>query len=176
MHIHATTTAPFRCEVCVGLCSFSLLCARVAVEIPGDVQSTCGSESSHEHFDGDLSFERGYEYKLMHEARQRNPDIRIYALEWSVPGWVGGTNSSIHDAGVDYSTANRKYTVDWLRGARDRWNITCVNFLGFWNGAETLALACARAINVYSCESEIHWSTRVLLIAQSPGNWPHLTM
>ena len=30
------------------------------VEIPGDVQSTCGSESSHEHFDGDLSFERGY--------------------------------------------------------------------------------------------------------------------
>eukprot|EP01048_Picozoa_sp_COSAG05_P000875 COSAG05_NODE_27_length_29281_cov_199.946919_17_plen_174_part_00 len=26
------------------------------VEIPGDVQSTCGSESSHEHFPGDLSY------------------------------------------------------------------------------------------------------------------------
>ena len=35
------------------------------VEIPGDVQSTCGSESSHEHFEGDLSYNRGYEYRLM---------------------------------------------------------------------------------------------------------------
>jgi hypothetical protein len=109
------------------------------VEIPGDVQSTCGSESSHEHFKGDLSYERGYEYKLMHEARKRNPDIRIYALEWSVPGWVGGTNASIHDAAADYSAANRKYTIDWLRGARDRWNVTTVDFLGFWNEPGRLA-------------------------------------
>ena len=109
------------------------------VEIPGDVQSTCGSESSHEHFDGDLSFKRGYEFKLMHEARKRNPAIRIYALEWSVPGWIGGANSSIHDPAADYSEANRKYTLDWLRGARDVWNISSVDFLGFWNEPGALA-------------------------------------
>ena len=75
----------------------------------------------------------------MHEARKRNPDIRIYALEWSVPGWVGGANASIHDAAADYSAANRKYTLNWLRGARDRWNITSVDFLGFWNEPGALA-------------------------------------
>ena len=103
----------------------------------GDVQSTCGSESSHEHYEGDSSFTRGYEWNLMFEARKRNPDIQIYALEWSVPSWVGG-NSSIKDAASDYSAANRKYTIDWLRGAKDFWNIS-VTFLGFWNEPAQIA-------------------------------------
>eukprot|EP01052_Picozoa_sp_SAG31_P032922 SAG31_NODE_3661_length_4013_cov_2.518140_2_plen_121_part_00 len=96
------------------------------------MQSTCGSESSHEHFPGDISFERGYEYRLMKEALKRNPLIKIYALEWSVPGWVGGPNGSIHTASNDYSSANRQYTIDWLRGAKERWNISTVDYLGFW--------------------------------------------
>lgn len=74
----------------------------------------------------------------MAEARKRNPDIRIYALEWSVPSWVGG-NGSIKDAASDYSAANRKYTIDWLRGARDIWNISVVDFLGLWNEPAKIA-------------------------------------
>ena len=58
------------------------------VEIGGDVQSTSGVESSHTHFPGDLSYRRGYEYKLMVAARRRNPSIKIYALQWSVPGYI----------------------------------------------------------------------------------------
>ena len=107
------------------------------MEIPGDVQSTCGSESSHEHFEGDLSYNRGYEYRLMFEARKRNPEIRIYALEWSVPGWVG--NGSIMDAKGDYTSTNRRYTLDWLRGARHHWNISTIDYLGFWNEPGALA-------------------------------------
>ena len=34
-------------------------------------------------------FERGYEFWLMREARRRNPDIVLYGLPWSWPGWVG---------------------------------------------------------------------------------------
>ena len=122
------------------------------MEIPGDVQSTCGSESSHEHFPGDLSFDRGYEYRLMYEARKRNPDIRIYGLEWSVPGWVGG-KGSIHTAADDYSAANRQYTIDWLVGARERWNISTVDFLGFWVPCLDLVLAKLR-----HCMSSFHSS------------------
>jgi galactosylceramidase len=98
------------------------------------VQSTDGSESSHSHFPGDLSYERGYEYKLMQmaAARERNPRIKIYALQWSVPGWVGG------DTGNDYSAANIQYTLSWLLGAKQRWNCS-VDMLGFSNEPHELA-------------------------------------
>jgi galactosylceramidase len=97
------------------------------------------AESSHEHFEGDLSYNRGYEYRLMKEARRRNPLIRIYALEWSVPGWVGGDGAGgVPPAAADYSDRNRRYTLDWLRGARDVWNCS-VDYLGFWNEPHALA-------------------------------------
>jgi len=57
------------------------------VEIGGDVQSTDGTEASHMHTRDDLSFERGYEWWLMVEAKKRNPDIKTYVLSWGVPHW-----------------------------------------------------------------------------------------
>jgi hypothetical protein len=59
------------------------------IEIGGDVMSTDGSEASHEHFRGDLSCDRGYEFWLVGEAIKRNPNITTYGLSWGVPGWVG---------------------------------------------------------------------------------------
>lgn len=105
------------------------------VEIGGDVQSTSGSESSHTHFPGDLSYDRGYEYKLMVAARARNPGIKLYALQWSVPGYIGGKGpgGNGHNSSLDFSQANIDYTLSWLRGARD-YHKTPVDFLGFWNG------------------------------------------
>jgi hypothetical protein len=59
------------------------------VEIGGDVQSTDGTEASHQHTrfdDAPERFNRGYEWWLMAEAKKRNPSVITYVLSWvSVP-------------------------------------------------------------------------------------------
>ena len=58
------------------------------VEIGGDAQSTDGTESSHMHTaNEEPNFQRGYEWAVMKEAKQRNPEIILYALPWAWPGW-----------------------------------------------------------------------------------------
>ena len=52
------------------------------VEIGGDGQSSEGVEPSHAHTADDLNYNRGYEWRLMTEARKRNPNILISALAW----------------------------------------------------------------------------------------------
>jgi hypothetical protein len=55
------------------------------VEIGGDVQSTDGTEASHQHTrydDSEHRFNRGYEWWLMAEAKKRNPSVITYALSW----------------------------------------------------------------------------------------------
>lgn len=59
------------------------------VEIGSDTNSTCGSEPCHMRGPDDLNGERGYEWWLMHEAKKRNPEIKLSALQWGAPGWVG---------------------------------------------------------------------------------------
>ena len=48
----------------------------------------------------------------------------------AVPGWVISPQNL---TGNSYVPANRRYTLDWLRGAKERWNISAVDYLGFWN-------------------------------------------
>jgi galactosylceramidase len=43
------------------------------IEIGGDGNSTQGSELSHMHSKTDENYDRGYEWWLMEQARQRNP-------------------------------------------------------------------------------------------------------
>ena len=60
---------------------------------------------------------------------QRNPDIKIYALPWAFPSWVGnGTNSP-------YKTPQRTadYVIKWIQGAKEVHNIT-TNYVGVRNG------------------------------------------
>jgi galactosylceramidase len=84
------------------------------VEIGGDGQSSEGVEPSHAHFAGDANFSRGYEWRLMREARARNPSILLSALAWTWPGWVGaGTDSPWADP-----PRAAGYIVAWLQGAR----------------------------------------------------------
>ncbi len=84
------------------------------VEIGGDGQSSEGVEPSHAHFEGDANFSRGYEWRLMREARARNPGILLSALAWTWPGWVGaGTASPWADP-----PRAAGYLVAWLQGAR----------------------------------------------------------
>ena len=91
------------------------------VEIGGDVQSTNGAEASHMHTSKDLNYHRGYEYWLMSEAKKRNPKVRTYVLSWGVPGWVGN--------GSYFSPANIQYQTNFVKGARDVYNIS-VDYLG----------------------------------------------
>jgi galactosylceramidase len=62
------------------------------VEIGGGENSTCGSEPSHAITRQELTSPkaRGYEFWLMKEARNRNPQIMLDCLPWSYPGWLRG--------------------------------------------------------------------------------------
>ncbi|MGI5239859.1 ricin-type beta-trefoil lectin domain protein [Dactylosporangium sp. CA-139066] len=93
------------------------------LEIGGDANSTDGSEPSHEHVRGDVNCNVGYEFWLGEQALARNPNIRIVALPWAAPGWIGGGNFWSQDM-IDYDVA-------WLNCAKGH-GIT-VNYLGGWN-------------------------------------------
>ena len=93
------------------------------VEIGGDTNSTDGSESSIEHARGTVNCNAGYEWQLMEAAKARNPNIKLYALAWGAPGWIGGGNF--------WSTDMISYLVSWL-GCAASHGLT-INYLGGWN-------------------------------------------
>ena len=93
------------------------------LEIGGDANSTDGSEPSHEHTRGDVNCNVGYEFWLGEQAVARNPGIRIVALPWTAPGWVGGGNFWSQDM-IDYD-------VSWLNCAKQH-NLT-ISYIGGWN-------------------------------------------
>ena len=80
------------------------------VEIGGDMNSTTGSEPSHMRKPGEVNCDRGYEWWLMKEAKKRNPDIKLAALEWGAPGWF--------DGGF-WSQDNIDYLMAWLDCAEE---------------------------------------------------------
>ncbi|XP_012942715.1 galactocerebrosidase [Aplysia californica] len=98
------------------------------VEIGGDAESTDGTEASHMHNSWDENYQRGYEWWLMKEAKKRNPDIKLYALPWGFPGWIGqGHRSPWTNVNV---TAD--YIVRWINGAKVHHDLN-IDFVGIWN-------------------------------------------
>jgi hypothetical protein len=93
------------------------------VEIGGDTNSTDGTEPSHLHTRGALDCDRGYEWWLMEEAKKRNPAIKLDALAWGAPGWIGDGNFWSDDM-IDY-------LITWL-GCADRHGLH-IDYLGGWN-------------------------------------------
>jgi Glycosyl hydrolase family 59 len=93
------------------------------VEIGGDTNSTDGSESSIEHTAGSIDCNNGYEWWLMEQAKDRNPNIKLYGLSWGAPGWIGGGNF--------WSTDMINYLVPWLGCAKTHG--LSINYLGGWN-------------------------------------------
>ena len=73
----------------------------------GDTFSGCGSEPSHQHERGDLSYTRGYEWALLQEAMKRNPDIITYGLPWGFPAWIGNKGDA-NAPGQPLSQASRR--------------------------------------------------------------------
>jgi hypothetical protein len=94
------------------------------VEVGGDTNSTSGAEPSHKHTASDLNCGRGYEWWLMEQAKARNPNIRLAALSWGAPGWIGN--------GSFWTTDMINYLIAWLTCARDSHGLT-IDYLGGWN-------------------------------------------
>ncbi|WP_083976083.1 RICIN domain-containing protein [Kitasatospora azatica] len=93
------------------------------VEIGGDTNSTDGAESSIEHTRGTVDCNAGYEFWLAEQAKARNPAIKLYALSWGAPGWVGNGNFWSQDM-VDY-------LMSWLGCAQQHG--LAIDYLGGWN-------------------------------------------
>ncbi len=89
---------------------FGASMSALLVEVPGDGNSTQGSEPSHMHAKDDLNFSRGYEWWLMSEAKKRNPDLSLDACAWGCPGWVGNGNF--------WSQDMCDYYVKWVQGLK----------------------------------------------------------
>jgi len=109
---------------------YGLSLHHLKVEIGGDVNSTCGTEPSHartrQEFDNPQKefFNRGYEWWLMKEAKKRNPQIMLDALEWGAPGWIGN--------GKFYSDDNARYITAFISGAK-KYHSLHIDYVGIWN-------------------------------------------
>ncbi|GHJ46915.1 galactosylceramidase [Catellatospora sp. TT07R-123] len=93
------------------------------LEIGGDANSTDGSEPSHQHVRGDINCNVGYEFWLGEQAVARNPNIKLVALPWTAPGWIGNGNFWSQDM-IDYD-------ISWLDCAKQH-GLT-ISYLGGWN-------------------------------------------
>ncbi|WP_052398201.1 NPCBM/NEW2 domain-containing protein [Streptomyces sp. NRRL F-5123] len=100
------------------------------VEIGGDTNSTDGSEPSIEHTKGAVNCTSGYEWWLMEQARKRNPDIKLYALAWGAPGWIGNTSGTT-GGGNFWSQDMIDYLTTWLGCAKQHG--LAMDYLGGWN-------------------------------------------
>ncbi|MFD3993002.1 RICIN domain-containing protein [Streptomyces sp. NPDC058583] len=93
------------------------------VEVGGDTNSTDGAEASIEHSRGVVDCNAGYEWWLMEQAKARNPNIKLAALSWGAPGWIGNHTF--------YSQDMIDYLITWL-GCAKQHGLT-VDYMGGWN-------------------------------------------
>jgi len=93
------------------------------LEIGGDANSTDGSEPSVEHTRGVVNCNAGYEFWLAQQAKARNPNIKLYGLAWTAPGWIGHGNFWSQDM-IDY-------LMTWMGCAKGHG--LSIDYLGGWN-------------------------------------------
>jgi galactosylceramidase len=95
---------------------FGASMSALLVEVPGDGNSTQGSEPSHMHSKDEVNCRRGYEWWLMREAKKRNPDLTLDACAWGCPGWVGNGNF--------WSQDMCDYYVKWIQGLKSVYGLS----------------------------------------------------
>jgi galactosylceramidase len=95
---------------------FGASLSALLVEVPGDGNSTQGSEPSHMHSRNDENYFRGYEWWIMKEAKNRNPVLTLDANGWSAPRWVGNNNF--------WSQDMCDYYAKWIKGLKNVHGLT----------------------------------------------------
>eukprot|EP00118_Oscarella_pearsei_P009364 m.53915 g.53915 ORF g.53915 m.53915 type:complete len:115 (+) comp34288_c0_seq11:559-903(+) len=80
------------------------------------------------HTEDDESYQRGYEWKLMVEAKKRNPAIKLYGLPWAFPSWVGNNSNSPYQ----FPNLTATYILKWIQGAKREYNLD-IDYIGIWN-------------------------------------------
>ena len=96
------------------------------VEIGGEINSTDGTEPTHQRTATETNYNRGYEWWLMQQAAARNPGIALDCLAWGAPGWIGGGNY--------YSQDMCNYIVNFLKAAQSNYGLN-IGFTGTHNEA-----------------------------------------
>ena len=94
------------------------------IEIGGDGQTIQGSTPSHQHFRGEPpNAARGTQGWLAAQARLRNPAVKLYALPYSFPGWLGPPAGARNASAVGEAVspfgdpaATAAYVVAYLQG------------------------------------------------------------
>ncbi|PQJ72660.1 glycoside hydrolase family 78 protein [Polaribacter butkevichii] len=86
------------------------------VEMGGGENSTCGSEPSHAITREELKnpVSRGYEFWLMKEAKNRNPNVILEYLPWSFPAYL---KPNI------FTEESAEYFVSFLDVAKNQWDM-----------------------------------------------------
>ena len=92
------------------------------VETSGDGNTTSGAEQTVEETRGVVNCDAGYEFWLAKEAVKRNPHIKLSALTWAAPGWVGSSM---------YTQNGIQYIDDWLGCAKQHG--LAFSYMGGWN-------------------------------------------
>ncbi len=95
------------------------------LEIGGGADSSDGSEPSVEPVRGQVNCHAGYEFAIARQAVAVNPYLKLYGLQWTAPGWVGGTV---------FTRLDIRYLLSWLGCARD--NGLTISYLGGWNESD----------------------------------------
>jgi hypothetical protein len=94
------------------------------LEIGGDGNSSDGAEPSVQQTKRNMNCSAGYEFAIARKAVRLNPRLKLYALQWGAPGWVGRHGSL-------FTRADIRYLLGWLGCAR-RHGLT-ISYLGGWD-------------------------------------------
>ena len=58
-------------------------------------------------------------------SNQRNPDIKLYALPWGFPGWIGQGKRDPYTK----PEVTADYIIRWINGAKTVYNLT-IDYVG----------------------------------------------
>jgi galactosylceramidase len=145
------------------------------LEVGGDGQAELGTTPSHQHSQGDTPvFTRGMQGWLAQQARARNPNIVLYAIPWSFPGWLRSTPGSLspyadcppESGGVCLAA---QYMTTWVLGMQATYAID-INVVGalsdYWDGSTADYIkALRRSLDAADLDVRIE-------CADSSSGWP----
>ena len=86
---------------------FAASLSALFVEIPGDGNSTQGTEPSHMHSKNDENYFRGYEWWIMREAKNRNPAVTLDGVAWSARAGSATATSGRRTCATTTSSGSR---------------------------------------------------------------------